>query len=88
MAKLITAQELTHWASSAGQGTKYLLVRPGTMLTPGALDAARNLGIQVLYRGQGARTVLQRLAEEVTGGTVATEDLVKLEARVMAKLEQ
>lgn len=85
MAKLITAPDLTRWAGGQGSGPKYLVVRPGTVLTPGALDAARNLGVQLLHPGQGARQVLQRVAEEVAGGPVKPEDVDKLEAELMAK---
>lgn len=88
MAKLITERELADWAGQSQSGPKYLLMKPGIVLTPGAQDAARRLGVQILHPGPGARTVLKRLAEEVTGGTVGPEDLAKLEAQLMAKTKE
>ncbi|HEY3364347.1 MAG TPA: hypothetical protein VGK74_04785 [Symbiobacteriaceae bacterium] len=88
MARLITEQELTQWAGRTRSGPKYLLMRPGIVLTPGALDAARRIGVQILHPGPGARTVLKQLAEEVTGGPVGVEDLAKLEAQVLAKSKE
>jgi hypothetical protein len=85
VAKLITAQDLTRWAATAGDGTKYLVMQPGTVMTPGALDAARGLGVQVLHPGPAARTILKRMAEELAGEAVTAADLVKLEASIMAK---
>lgn len=86
MARLITAPDLQAWAGQAGEGPKYLLVQ-GLLLTPGAVDAARSLGVQMLYPGQALRTQLKRMAEEVTGGEISEKDLKELETRLLTTMK-
>lgn len=86
MSKLITAADVADWAARCGSAAKFLPAS-GRILTPGAVDAARMLGVQILYPGQGARSLLKRLAEEVTGGPVHDEDLRTLEQELFKRMQ-
>lgn len=87
MARLITAAQIEEWAGQIGAGPKYLLTH-GCILTPGALDAARTLKVQVLFPGSITIGILQRLAEEVNGGPVRGEDLAALETQVLTRIQR
>lgn len=85
MAKLITEADLRKWATEAGAGPKFVFTKVH-VLTPGALDAARVMNVQVVHPGQATRAVLEAIAKEVTGGPIDGMDLTMLEARVVAKV--
>lgn len=87
MAKLVTAADVQESAGRVGEGQKYLLAH-GCILTPGALDTARTLGVQILYPGQGMQSVIRRMAEEVVGGSIGGRDLVALEAQVLTVMQK
>ncbi|MFZ5826547.1 MAG: hypothetical protein ACOY94_19820 [Bacillota bacterium] len=82
MAKLVTAADVQEWAAKAGEGPRFLVARE-LILTPGAIDTARALGVQILYPGPGMRSIIRQMAEEVVGGAIDGEDLEALESQVL-----
>lgn len=86
MAKLITAKDVQGWSQTC-TGPRFLLAG-GHILSPGALDAARGLGVQVVYPGSSLTSLLRKLAEEATGNALGREELAELERQVVAKIKE
>ncbi len=87
MPKFVTATDMQEWITRVGEGPKLLVVY-GCRLTPGAVDSARNLGVQILYPGPELQGVIRRLAQGLVDSPLRDEELAAVEARVMAVLEK